>query len=69
MSSLLQNSSNGPEAVLDYSERRPSSSTDKVSRGKWGRQAEFVLSCIGYAVGLTNLCRFSYICMRNGGGM
>ncbi|VDI43946.1 Hypothetical predicted protein [Mytilus galloprovincialis] len=36
-------------------------------RGKWNNKIEYSLSIIGYLVGLGNLWRFPYICMRNGG--
>ncbi|XP_064607904.1 sodium- and chloride-dependent GABA transporter 1-like [Liolophura sinensis] len=39
-----------------------------ANRGQWGRSIEFVLSSIGYVVGMGCIWRFPYMCMRNGGG-
>ena len=39
-----------------------------LQRGNWGNQIEFVLTSVGYAVGLGNVWCFPYLCYRNGGG-
>ncbi|XP_048254664.1 sodium- and chloride-dependent GABA transporter 3-like [Haliotis rufescens] len=37
-------------------------------RGRWGSQVEYLLSVVGFSVGFSNVLRFPYICIRNGGG-
>jgi len=41
---------------------------NEPGRGSWANQIEFILSCIGYAVGIGNIWRFPLFIYRNGGG-
>ena len=71
--SLLDNTcDNDKDDKEEEEEEEKKSVTSENSlppREDWGHKADYLLAVIGYAVDLSNVWRFPYLCYRNGGGM
>uniref|UniRef100_A0A669CCK0 Transporter n=1 Tax=Oreochromis niloticus TaxID=8128 RepID=A0A669CCK0_ORENI len=41
---------------------------EAADRPKWDNKAQYILTCVGFCIGLGNVWRFPYLCQSHGGG-
>lgn len=70
LNARLTNSGNGVTIVITPNQQADSEGHERGTedRAEWSNKAQFMLSIIGYSVGLGNIWRFPYLCQQNGGG-
>uniref|UniRef100_A0A672H4N3 Transporter n=1 Tax=Salarias fasciatus TaxID=181472 RepID=A0A672H4N3_SALFA len=56
------------ERIPSYEDLEKMEEEDLSNRPKWDNKAQYILTCVGFCIGIGNVWRFPYLCQSHGGG-
>lgn len=56
------------ERIPSYEELERLEKEEAEDRPKWDNKAQYILTCVGFCIGIGNVWRFPYLCQSHGGG-
>ena len=56
------------ERIPSYKDLERVEKEEAGERHKWDNKAQYILTCVGFCIGISNIWRFPYLCQSHGGG-
>ncbi|XP_030002855.1 sodium-dependent neutral amino acid transporter B(0)AT1-like [Sphaeramia orbicularis] len=56
------------DRIHSYEDLERIDKEEAEDRPKWDNKAQYILTCVGFCIGLSNVWRFPYLCQSHGGG-